>query len=73
MENEIQGDPLDWYEFTGREAVFEIIYRLERTAFLQRALSAGCKATNGWRMLRYQSAAQYKIWTGREPPESYFA
>jgi 3-dehydroquinate dehydratase/shikimate dehydrogenase len=73
MENEIQGDPLDWYEFTGREAVFEIIYRPERTAFLQRALSAGCKATNGWRMLRYQSAAQYKIWTGREPPESYFA
>jgi len=72
MEGEDQGDPLDWYEFTGREAVFEIIYRPERTALLERARAAGCKTTNGWQMLRYQSAAQFKIWTGREPPESYF-
>jgi 3-dehydroquinate dehydratase / shikimate dehydrogenase len=73
MEGEASGDPLDWYEFTGREAVFEIIYRPEETALLGRARAAGCRATNGWQMLRYQSAAQFKIWTGREPPESYFS
>ncbi len=73
MENEAQGDPIDWYEFTGREAVFELIYRPDRTALLDRARAAGCRAINGWQMLRYQSAAQYKIWTGREPPESYFS
>jgi 3-dehydroquinate dehydratase / shikimate dehydrogenase len=73
MEGEAPGDPLDWYEFTGREAVFEIIYRPEETVFLKRARAAGCQATNGWQMLRYQSAAQFKIWTGREPPESYFS
>jgi len=73
MESEARGDPLDWYEFTGREAVFELIYRPDHTALLDRARAAGCRATNGWQMLRYQSAAQYKIWTGREPPESYFS
>ena len=73
MEGERQGDPLDWYDFSGREAVFDLIYRPEATALLQRAAGAGCKTTNGWKMLRYQSAAQFKLWTGLEPPDSYFS
>jgi quinate/shikimate dehydrogenase len=40
---------------------------------LERAMTAGCKTTNGWKMLRYQSAAQFALWTGREPPASYFS
>jgi Shikimate 5-dehydrogenase len=72
MEGEEQGDPLDWYDFTGREAVFELINRPERTALLERAERYGCKTVNGWKMLRYQSAAQFKLWTGAEPPETYF-
>jgi 3-dehydroquinate dehydratase/shikimate dehydrogenase len=73
MEGERQGDPLDWYDLTGHEAVFDLIYRPERSALLDRAAAAGCRITNGWRMLRYQSAAQFKLWTGREPPDSYFS
>jgi 3-dehydroquinate dehydratase / shikimate dehydrogenase len=73
MEGDRQGDPLDWYDFSGREAVFDLIYRPECSALLTRAASAGCKTTNGWKMLRYQSAAQFKLWTGREPPASYFS
>lgn len=73
MEGERQGDPLDWYDFTGREAVFDLIYRPERSALLERAAAAGCRTTNGWKMLRYQSAAQFKLWTGREPPAPYFS
>ena len=73
MEGERQGDPLDWYDFTGRESVFDLIYRPERSALLERAAAAGCKTTNGWKMLRYQSAAQFTLWTGREPPASYFS
>jgi len=73
MEGERQGDPLDWYDFSGREAVFDIIYRPERSILLERAAAAGCKVMNGWKMLRYQSAAQFKLWTGREPPDTYFA
>ncbi len=73
MDGERQGDPLDWYDFSGREAVFDLIYRPERSAFLERAAAAGCRTSNGWKMLRYQSAAQFKLWTGREPPSSYFS
>jgi 3-dehydroquinate dehydratase / shikimate dehydrogenase len=73
MEGERQGDPLDWYDFTGREAVFDLIYRPEHSMLLARALAAGCRATNGWKMLRYQSAAQFALWTGQNPPASYFS
>jgi 3-dehydroquinate dehydratase/shikimate dehydrogenase len=73
MEGDNQGEPLDWYDLSGREAVFDLVYRPERSALLERAAAAGCKTTNGWKMLRYQSAAQFKLWTGREPPASYFS
>lgn len=72
MDGERQGDPLDWYDFTGREAVFDLIYRPERSLLLERAAAAGCRITNGWKMLRYQSAAQFTLWTGLEPPAAYF-
>jgi 3-dehydroquinate dehydratase/shikimate dehydrogenase len=72
MEGERPEDPLDWYDFTGREAVFDLVYRPEHSPLLERAAAAGCKTSNGWKMLRYQSAAQFKLWTGREPPESYY-
>jgi 3-dehydroquinate dehydratase/shikimate dehydrogenase len=73
MEGGRQGDPLDWYDFSGREAVFDLIHRPERSMLLERASSAGCRTTNGWKMLRYQSAAQFALWTGRDPPSSYFS
>jgi 3-dehydroquinate dehydratase/shikimate dehydrogenase len=73
MEGERQGDPLDWYDLTGREAVLDLIYRPERTLLLERAASTGCRVANGWKMLRYQSAAQFALWTGREPPAPYFS
>lgn len=69
----IAGDPLDWYEFTGREAVFDIIYRPERTQMLERAERAGCSILNGYDMLRYQAAGQFKLWTGAFPPNEYYA
>ncbi|MGO8694898.1 MAG: type I 3-dehydroquinate dehydratase [Rectinemataceae bacterium] len=72
MEGAIAGDPLDWYDFRGREAVFDLVYRPEQTVFLKRAAAAGCRTINGWAMLRYQAAAQFRIWTGREPPGLYF-
>jgi 3-dehydroquinate dehydratase / shikimate dehydrogenase len=71
IESERQGDPLDWYDLTGREAVFDLIYRPERSMLLERAMAAGCKTTNGWKMLRYQSAAQFALWTGLKPPSIY--
>jgi 3-dehydroquinate dehydratase/shikimate dehydrogenase len=72
MEGGPQGDPLDWYEFSGREMVYDIIYKPDRTAFLRRAHDAGCRISNGWGMLRFQAAEQFRIWTGIEPPSVYF-
>ncbi|MDP2792054.1 MAG: shikimate dehydrogenase [Rectinemataceae bacterium] len=65
------GDPLEWYEFQGHEAVFDIIYRPERTELLARAEKAGCRVINGYPMLCYQAADQFRIWTGLTPPEVY--
>ena len=73
MDGERQGDPLDWYDFSGRESVFDLIYRPERSLLLERAAAAGCRIMNGWKMLRYQSAAQFALWTGLEPPSTYFS
>ncbi|MEN6476762.1 MAG: 3-dehydroquinate dehydratase, partial [Rectinema sp.] len=67
------GDPLDWYEFSGREAVFDLIYRPARTAFLERAAAAGCRVKNGYDMLRYQASGQFRIWMGAEPPDEFFS
>ncbi len=72
MSGEEDGDPFDWYEFTGRETVFDLIYNPVRTKLLRRAREAGCVVENGLGMLRHQSAEQFRIWTGREPPADYF-
>jgi 3-dehydroquinate dehydratase/shikimate dehydrogenase len=67
-----QGDPLSFYEFNGEEAVFDLIYKPEKSPLLARAEAAGCKIINGYKMLCYQAAGQYRIWMGEEPPESYY-
>jgi len=71
MEDGSPAEPFDWYEYQGHEAVYDIVYRPAETAFRRRAMAAGCRTRNGWGMLRHQSAAQFRIWTGREPPSSY--
>lgn len=67
-----QGDPLAFYEFNGREAVFDLIYRPKMTTFLERAKAAGCRTEGGYKMLCYQAAGQYRVWTREEPPHTYF-
>lgn len=71
MEGGPPGDPIEWYEFTGREALFETIYNPAETVLLKRARAAGCRATNGLSMLHAQAAAQFTLFTGMEfPPAS---
>lgn len=66
------GDPLDFYEFSGHEMVFDIIYRPEQTSLLRRAREAGCKTINGYKMLCYQAAGQYKLWMGAPAPSGSY-
>jgi 3-dehydroquinate dehydratase/shikimate dehydrogenase len=64
------GDAIDWYEFSGREALYETIYSPLETPVMRRARAAGCRVTNGIGMLQAQAEAQFLLFTGSEYPES---
>ncbi len=57
-------DPLYFYQFKGHEALYDIVYVPEVTPIMQRAMDAGCRAENGYSMLKYQGYKQFKIFTG---------
>lgn len=51
-------DPLAFYAFTGREAVYDLVYEPALTPTLARAAAAGCRTENGLSMLEAQAHAQ---------------
>jgi 3-dehydroquinate dehydratase/shikimate dehydrogenase len=68
MEPFIDADPMEDYQFTGREKVMDIIYKPEQTRFLLRAIKAGCPVQNGYDMLLRQAMYQYFLFIGQEFP-----
>jgi shikimate dehydrogenase len=48
--------------------VYDLVYRPERTLFLQQAEAAGCAVQGGLEMLVVQGAAAFELWTGQKPP-----
>ncbi|MDW7773057.1 MAG: shikimate dehydrogenase [Desulfobulbaceae bacterium] len=48
--------------------VMDIVYAPLKTRLLMEAETAGCEVVDGLKMLLYQGAAQFKLWTGREAP-----
>jgi 3-dehydroquinate dehydratase/shikimate dehydrogenase len=56
-----EADPFPLYLFSGREIVYDIIYKPERTLFLRRAEKAGCKTANGYDMLVRQAIGQHRL------------
>lgn len=59
-----ENDPLFFYNFTGKELLFDIIYVPAVTPVMQRASEFGCRVCNGWDMLRFQGYEQFKLFTG---------
>ena len=49
-------------------AVMDIVYAPLETRLLREAGQAGCRTVAGTRMLLFQGAAQYELWTGRKAP-----
>ena len=47
--------------------VFDQIYNPLETRLLKAARSVGCRTTNGVKMLVFQGAISFEIWTGRAP------
>jgi 3-dehydroquinate dehydratase/shikimate dehydrogenase len=68
MEGNPDRDPLELYTFTGKELVMDLVYRPERTPFLQRAAAAGCPVLNGYDMLIRQARYQYTQFLKRDFP-----
>lgn len=48
--------------------VFDIVYNPFETRLLKDAKAAGAKIINGMKMLVYQGALAFEIWTGKKPP-----
>ena len=57
-------DPIYFYNFRGNEILFDILYRPAITPVMKRASLAGCRVSNGYKMLEYQAYAQFKLFTG---------
>jgi len=48
--------------------VMDIVYAPLATRLLQEAAARGCRTIDGLKMLQYQGAAQFKLWTGKDAP-----
>lgn len=55
-------DPIPGYEFRGDECVFDLVYHPKTTALMARALAAGARAENGFKMLVNQAACQRELY-----------
>ena len=51
--------------------ITECVYNPHMTKLLQQAKQAGCKTIDGYGMLLWQGAEQFKLWTGKDFPLEY--
>lgn len=56
-----ENDPIPQYEFTGSEALYDIIYKPEITPLMTRAQKSGCLTENGFSMLIEQAREQNRL------------
>ena len=70
MEPNTEEDPIEFYKFSGREYVMDLVYKPEKTRCLKRAEDAGCHILNGYDMLHRQARYQYTHYMNKEFPSS---
>jgi len=71
MEGYNVSDPAEFYTFTGKEAVMDLIYTPAQTPILKRAAAAGCRTLNGYDMVIRQACFQYVNFFGKEIPKKH--
>jgi shikimate 5-dehydrogenase len=54
--------------FAPGSLAFDVIYNPPMTPFLRAAAEAGAKTLGGAEMFLHQASAQFRLWTGLEPP-----
>jgi len=69
MEPYTEAIPIDPALLANFQVVMDIVYAPLQTTLLKKAAAAGCQTINGLSMLLYQGATQFKIWTGKQPPQ----
>lgn len=62
------GNPIAGFPYTGKEIVYDIIYKPRMTKVLQEAEKAGCKLHFGSEMLIEQGKMQFEAFTGYHYP-----
>ena len=68
MTPDVEGTPVDGSLIRPWTLVFDAVYNPLRTRLLREAEEAGARTLSGLRMLVYQGAAAFRLWTGLEPP-----
>lgn len=59
-------DPIWFYDFSGEEMLYDIVYEPKVTPVMARAQRAGCLVHNGYSMLVYQGEEQFKLFKTAE-------
>jgi shikimate dehydrogenase len=65
---ETEKSPLPEGALSNFSLVMDAVYRPLETKLLRQAKKAGCICVDGLKMLIYQGAEQFRLWTGQEPP-----
>ena len=69
MHPHIDDEPITTSEHMHEDmAVFDAVYNPNETVLLKEAIKAGAKPVYGIKMLLYQGAESFKIWTGQDAP-----
>lgn len=68
MAPQIEALPIDPALLPRFPVVMDIVYAPLATRLLREAEACGCRTIDGLKMLQYQGAAQFSLWTGREAP-----
>ena len=63
-------NPVEGFHFTGKEIVYDIIYKPRMTKILKEAEKAGCTLHFGEEMLLEQGKLQFEAFTGYHYPQA---
>lgn len=69
MDPHVDDEPIVRSEYMHEDlVVFDAVYNPNETVLLKEAIKAGAKPVYGIKMLLYQGAESFKIWTGQDAP-----
>lgn len=69
MDPHVEDEPIAKSDMMHEDlVVFDAVYNPNETVLIKEAIKAGAKPVYGIKMLLYQGAESFKIWTGRDAP-----